>query len=76
MMLEKVQRRPSKFILGDYRSEYRQILTDIQLLLIMMIFELNDIMSFVRQVKFPSSYLTYLIIYLLTISVPDHHISS
>ena len=63
----------SKFILGDYRSEYKQRLTDIQLSL-MMIFELNNIIFFFRQVKFSS---TTLNIHLLTITPPDHlHISS
>ena len=42
-----------KFILGDYRSECKERLTDNQQLPLMMIFELND-MFFVRQVEFSS----------------------
>ena len=74
-MLEKVQRRASEFILGD--SEYQQRLTDIQLLPLMMIFELNDIMFFVNRSNFHLANLIYLIMYLLTITPSNHlHISS
>ena len=48
------------FVLGDGRSEYKQRLSDIQLLPLIMIFELNDIMFFVRQVKFSSCHFNVL----------------
>ena len=60
MMLEKVERRALKFILGDSRSEYKERHIDIQLIPLMMIFELNDIIFFVSLVKFPSSHFNVL----------------
>ena len=55
----KKSKRATKFILCDYKSEYKQILVYIQLLPLMMILELTD-MSFVKQVKFPSSHFNIL----------------
>ena len=53
--LEKLQRRASKFILNDFTSNYRERLLSLRLLPLMMLFELNDIMFFIRCLKQPSS---------------------
>ena len=57
MLLERLQRRATKFILGDYTSAYRQRLIKLQLLSLMMVLdlELSDIMFFIRSIKNPTT---------------------
>ena len=52
--LENVQRRATKFILNDHLTNYRQCLVSLNLLSLMMIFEINDIISFIKCLKQPS----------------------
>ena len=54
--LEKVQRRATKYILGDWKSNYRQWLEKLQLLPLMSMFELNDIMFCVKSLKHPTDH--------------------
>ena len=54
--LENVQRRATKFILNDYLSNYRFRLVNLNLLPLMMIFELNDIIFFIKCLKKPTEY--------------------
>ena len=51
LMLEKIQRRATKFILNDYSSDYKSRLVSLQLLSLMMLFELNDIIFFVKSLN-------------------------
>lgn len=54
VILERVQRRATKYILNDYRSNYRTRLMALNLLPLMYIFELRDIMFCVKSLKSPS----------------------
>ena len=58
--LESIQRRATKFILNDFHSSYRHRLTELHLLPLMMIFEINDILFFVKQLKTPSEHFNIL----------------
>ena len=54
--LENVQRRATKFILNDSLSNYRLRLVNLNLLPLMMVFEINDIIFFIKCLKHPSEY--------------------
>ena len=49
IMLERVQKRATKFILNDYHSDYNLI--SLQLLPLMYRLELNDLMSYISSLK-------------------------
>ena len=51
LMLEKIQRRATEFILNDYSSDYKSSLVSLRLLPLMMLFELNDIIFFVKSLN-------------------------
>ena len=51
-----VQRRATKFILNDYQSDYHQRLPKSNTLPLMMLFEINDIVFFIKCIKKPSEY--------------------
>ena len=53
-LIEKVQRRATKYILCDYTSDYKSRLMRLNLLPFMYIYDLNDIMFFINSVKSPS----------------------
>ena len=53
--LERIQRRATKYILNDYSSDYKYRLLTLQLLPLMMEFEVYDIMFFIRCLKDSSS---------------------
>ena len=53
--LERIQRRATKYILNDYSSDYKYRLLTLQLLPLMMEFEVYDIMFFIRCFKDSSS---------------------
>ena len=54
-LVEKVQRRATKYILQDYISECKQRLIQLRLLPVMYIYDLADIMFFIKSLKFPNS---------------------
>ena len=54
--LESIQRRATKFVLNDFHSSYCHRLTELDLLPLMMIFEINDILFFIKQLKSPSEH--------------------
>ena len=54
--LERVQRRATKYILSDYSSDYKSRLITLKLLPLMYVYELNDIMFFIKSCKSPSSH--------------------
>ena len=54
-VIERVQRRATKFILDDYGSDYKGHLTSLNMLPLMMQFELNDIIFFVSSLKNPTA---------------------
>ena len=64
-MLERIQRRATKFILNDFTSDYKERLMDLKLLPLMYTFELLDILFFIRSLKYPtpsfniSNYVTF-----------------
>ena len=47
-LLERIQLRASKYILGDYTSDYKTHLIKLNLLSLMYIYELLDILFFVK----------------------------
>ena len=53
-LLERVQRRATKYILNNYTSNYKERLLRLKLLPLMYIYDLVDIMFFIKSVKFPS----------------------
>ena len=53
-LLERVQRRATKYILNDFTSDYRDRLISLELLPLMMFYELLDIMFFVKSFKTPN----------------------
>ena len=54
VVLEKVQKRATKFILNDYSLGYKNHLVAIHLLPLMYQLELNDLMFFIKSLKHPS----------------------
>ena len=52
--IENVQRRATKFITNDYSSDYKYRLICLQILPLMMQFELNDVMFFVSSIRNPT----------------------
>lgn len=64
-VLERVQRRASKFLTSDYTSNYKARLIKLQMLPLMYWFELQDIMFLVKTIKNPpdnfnlSDYITF-----------------
>ena len=51
--LERIQRRATKFILNDFTDNYRSRLIRTQLLPLMYIYDLNDVMFFVKSLQNP-----------------------
>ena len=52
--LENVQRRATKYILSDFSSDYRSRLISWNMLPLMMQFELNDSIFYIKYIKYPS----------------------
>ncbi|MCY3929513.1 MAG: reverse transcriptase family protein [Acidobacteria bacterium] len=52
--LEQLQRRATKYILNDYISDYKTRLTHLRLLPLMYIFEISDILFFIKNLKNPT----------------------
>ena len=55
ILLEKVQRRATKFILNDYTSDYKSHLIKLQLLPLMYVYKLSDILFFIKPVRSSNS---------------------
>ena len=53
--LEAIQRRSTKFILNDYTCDDKSRLLSLQLLPLMMLYELNVILFFVKSLKEPNT---------------------
>ena len=53
IMLERVQRRATKFVLGDFSPDYKSRLSSLNLLPLMYIYELADILFLVKQLQSP-----------------------
>lgn len=49
--LKEIQRRATKFILNDYTSDHKHRLVTLSILTLPMIYELNDILFFIRSLK-------------------------
>ena len=54
IVLERVQHRATKFILNDYQSSYRSRLLTLNLLPLMYLFEIYDIIFFIKSLKNPT----------------------
>ena len=54
--LERIQRRATKFILNNYSMDYKNRLQYLRLLPLMYVYELNDLIFFVKSYKAPSSH--------------------
>ena len=52
---ERVQRRATKFILNDYDSDYKSRLITLNVLPLMMRYELADILFFIKSLKNPTA---------------------
>ena len=50
-LIESVQRRATKWILNDYSSDYRSRLVTLELLPLMMTYEINDVVFFMKSVQ-------------------------
>ena len=48
VLLERIQRRATKYILNEYASDYKSRLVSLQLLPLMYYFELCDLMFFIK----------------------------
>ena len=55
MILERVQRRATKWILGDYTTNYKDRLISLQMLPLMITYEINDILFFLKSLSTPST---------------------
>ena len=55
ILIERVQWRAIKYILNDFKSNYRSRLVSLQLLPLSMTLEINDIIFFLKSVRAPSS---------------------
>ena len=55
-VLEQLQRRATKFILNDYKSDYKTRLIKLHMLPLMYYYDLSDILFFIKSIKFPSSH--------------------
>ena len=53
--LEQLQRRATKYILNDYVSDYKARLTNLRLLPLMYIFEISDVLFFIKNLKNPTN---------------------
>ena len=53
--LERVQWRASKFILNDYTMDYKSRLINLNLLPLMYIYELTNILFFIKSIQIPSN---------------------
>ena len=58
-LLESVQRKATKWILNNFILDYKSRLCSLQLLPLMMSFEVNDITFFITSVKMPLLILTF-----------------
>ena len=56
LLLERVQRRATKYILNDYTSSYKSRLTKLNLFPLMYIYELYDLIFYIKSYKYPCSY--------------------
>ena len=55
IVLENVQRRGTKFILNDFTADYKTRLLSLNLLPLAMLYELNDILFFIKSLKKPTT---------------------
>ena len=55
-ILERIQRRTTKFILNDFHSTYKSRLVTLKMLPLMYIYEINDILFFIKLYKSPTSH--------------------
>ena len=72
---QRVQRRATKFILNDYQSDYRQRFSKLNTLPLIMLFEINDIVFFIKCIKL-KSHLNILIFLYNYVSFCSHHTRS
>ena len=56
ILLEKVQRRATKFILNDYSSNYKHRLLTLHILPLMYYLEINDLTFFINSLKHPDNH--------------------
>jgi len=54
-LVERIQRRATKFIVNDYTSSYFDRLKKLNLLPLKYIFELNEVLFTIKSLKYPSS---------------------
>ena len=54
VILERIQRRATKFILNDYSSNYKSRLLNLNILPLMYQFDYYDILFFIKHIKYPT----------------------
>ena len=69
--LENVQRRATKYILSVFSSDYRSKLISLNMLPLMMQFELNDLIFFIKFLKYPSDSFNIRDMFLFVLVFPD-----
>ena len=69
-----MERRATKYILNDFSSNYKNRLVTLQILPLMMVFEMMDILFFVSCLKYPSSHFNILQYVTFTTSM-EHYLS-
>ena len=74
VILEKIQRQATKFILSDYVSDYKTRLLKLDLLPLMYILDFYDILFFVKALNNHQTILIFTIMYLLVLVTPDQHL--
>ena len=54
VILERIQRRATKFILNDYSSNYKSHLLNLNILSLIYQFDYYDILFFIKHIKYPT----------------------
>ena len=75
-LIERIQRRATKYVLNDYVSDYKSRLIKLQILPLMYILDLNDVIFFVRSLKTLMKDLTLKISFLLLQGILDQLIAT
>ena len=71
LLLERVQRRATKFILNNYTMDYKTRLTNLKLLPLMYVLELQDVIFLIKSLNIPQIGSMYLPMFVLIIAIPD-----
>ena len=71
LLLERVQRRATKFILIYYTMDYKTGSTHLKLLPLMYVLELQDVIFLIKSLNNPQTVSIYLPMFVLIMAIPD-----